>query len=119
MGRDNYLQRQYNITSAEYDKILAYQGGICAICKRPPKPGKYLNVDHNHKTGEVLGLLCFRCNKALGAFNNDVVLLGEAHDYLMIPPVAEVLGVRYCVPGRVGTKKRRKLIKKITEEGKI
>lgn len=46
---------------AQYDKMLAAQGGKCAICKRPPK-SRRLAVDHDHKTGKVRGLLCFRCN---------------------------------------------------------
>jgi len=50
---------------AEYEKRLAEQGGVCAICKRPPKPGKRLNVDHNHRTLKCRGLLCGPCNGRL------------------------------------------------------
>lgn len=52
------------ITEAEYDRLLAVQGGGCAICGNPPKTRR-LHVDHDHKTGAVRGLLCFRCNRAL------------------------------------------------------
>ena len=44
--------------------MLAEQGGGCAICGAPPKTRR-LHVDHDHKTGEIRGLLCYRCNKAL------------------------------------------------------
>jgi hypothetical protein len=48
----------------EYEARLAAQGGVCAICGRPPKTRR-LDVDHEHKTGAVRGLLCHRCNRNL------------------------------------------------------
>jgi hypothetical protein len=71
--RDKYLLAKYDIDEKQYKKMLAHGGGKCWICKRPPKPGKNLNVDHQHLTkaerkagvkfGKVRGLLCFFCNK--------------------------------------------------------
>jgi hypothetical protein len=49
---------------AAYEARLAAQGGVCAICGRPPKTRR-LDVDHEHKTGAVRGLLCHRCNRNL------------------------------------------------------
>jgi len=49
---------------AGYDELLAQQNGVCAICGHPPKT-KRLNIDHDHKTMEVRGLLCHKCNRAL------------------------------------------------------
>jgi hypothetical protein len=49
---------------ADYEALLAAQGGVCALCGKPPKTRR-LSVDHDHKTGTVRGLLCFRCNRAL------------------------------------------------------
>lgn len=44
--------------------LLYKQQGCCAICRKPESAFKRrLNVDHNHKTGLVRGLLCYRCNK--------------------------------------------------------
>ena len=60
---DRYLQNTYHITAETYYKMLAKQGGKCAICKRKPVR---LCIDHNHKTGKVRGLLCPRCNSSLG-----------------------------------------------------
>jgi hypothetical protein len=51
-------------TAEDYDRLLAAQGGGCAICKAPPKTRR-LHVDHDHKTGAVRGLLCHRCNRGL------------------------------------------------------
>ncbi len=48
----------------ERQKLSDAQGGCCAMCKRAENTFKRrLNVDHNHKTGQVRGLLCYRCNK--------------------------------------------------------
>jgi hypothetical protein len=49
------------MTVEQYDRMFKAQKGVCAICGRPPKTVR-LAVDHNHKTGKVRGLLCFRCN---------------------------------------------------------
>lgn len=61
--RDKYLKLKYGIGEKEYLDMFGYQGGVCCVCNRPPKPGKNLHVDHDHKTGEVRGLLCYYCNR--------------------------------------------------------
>lgn len=63
--RDLYLKRTYGITQKVYEKMLAKGEGKCWICQQPPKAAKNLNVDHDHKTGQVRGLLCFMDNKRL------------------------------------------------------
>ena len=57
-------RRQLGLSVEDYDAMLAAQGGVCAICGNPPKTRR-LDVDHDHKTGKVRGLLCHRCNRAL------------------------------------------------------
>ena len=69
--RDARLKRLYGLNPGEYEEILAYQDGVCFICKRPPKEGKNLHVDHNHKSGQTRGLLCWQDNSALGKFKDD------------------------------------------------
>lgn len=45
-------------------ELVNKHGDHCAICKKPGLAfKKRLSVDHNHKTGKIRGLLCFRCNK--------------------------------------------------------
>jgi hypothetical protein len=52
------------VSDEEYERLLAYQGGTCALC--PSKPGtRRLHVDHDHASGRVRGLLCHRCNRQL------------------------------------------------------
>ena len=63
------LMYRYGLSAEEYESMLAEQGGGCAICGRLPK-AKRLNVDHDHVTGEVRGLLCYVCNTRLAALEN-------------------------------------------------
>lgn len=65
--REYSLRRNYGISEATYQEMLASQSGVCAICKRPPNTASgQLHVDHCHKTGAVRKLLCVKCNMALG-----------------------------------------------------
>lgn len=74
--------RKFGLTVKEYDVLLERQGGVCAICNRPPG-GVRLAVDHSHETGQVRGLLCFNCNVAIGKLHDDPTLLLRAADYLL------------------------------------
>jgi hypothetical protein len=81
--KDLNLKRRFGITLEEYDKLLVKQNNSCAICKRNQTEFKIkLAVDHNHKTGEIRGLLCNNCNNGLGRFKDNKVLLSEAIKYL-------------------------------------
>ncbi len=81
-NRKSHLKRKFGITLAEYDRLLASQEGGCAICERPPREDSALHVDHEHGTGRIRGLLCFRCNNALGDLDDDHDRLVRALDYL-------------------------------------
>ena len=50
--------------TAERLALIERFGNRCAICGNPPKTLS-LNVDHDHKTGGVRGLLCIPCNRRL------------------------------------------------------
>jgi Autographiviridae endonuclease VII len=79
--RENHLKTKYGISLADYEAMLRRQGGVCGICKR--KPGKRrLCVDHDHKTGQVRGLLCGRCNSGNGFYGDDPRLTRAATAYL-------------------------------------
>ncbi len=80
--RAGHLKRKYGITLEQYDKLLARQGGRCAICRREPRPDISLHLDHDHESGQLRGILCFRCNNALGDFDDDPTLLWAALGYL-------------------------------------
>ena len=78
------LKRNYGITLADYDRMVEKQNGKCAICEttEPSGNGARFAVDHDHKTGEVRGLLCFDCNSGIGKFKDDAALLTSAIEYL-------------------------------------
>jgi hypothetical protein len=79
MDRD--LRRLYGMRLDHYELLLARQGGVCAICKRPPAEGKRLVVDEDHESRLIRGLLCARDNR----------LTTEAREaYLADPPAAEL-----------------------------
>ncbi len=80
--RDYDLRRNYGITLAEYDALAASQGGVCAVCREQCPTGRRLSVDHDHQSGQVRGLLCSRCNQALGLFRDRSDLLLAAIQYI-------------------------------------
>ena len=82
LGDSRRYFKLYGITLEDYNKLLAVQGGKCAICRKPPKGRVRLHVDHDHKTSLIRGLLCFTCNHGLGSFYDDVTLLSAATRYL-------------------------------------
>lgn len=67
--RRQHLKHTYGLTLEDFDAMVEQQGGRCAICHRVP-PYR-LCVDHDHEDGRVRGLLCVRCNSALGVFERN------------------------------------------------
>jgi len=81
-GSDKRYQqtlKTYGLTQADYDRLVAAQNGLCAICERRP-PVK-LCVDHCHATRRLRFLLCNKCNSGLGCFEDDPDLLRRALAY--------------------------------------
>jgi len=79
----------YGITIELYDRMVIGQKGLCRICGKPETlSGKSLAVDHCHKTGVIRGLLCAKCNKALGLLGEDPRRLRLAASYLEVPRYA-------------------------------
>ena len=80
--------RELGITEDAYKALLAAQDGGCAICGSKPKRLKKdgspyrLMVDHNHRTGQVRGLLCFRCNRGLPTYATSD-WLRAAYEYVL------------------------------------
>jgi hypothetical protein len=74
---------QYGISVSDYNDMFSAQGGRCAICgiHESEHNGK-LHIDHDHETKIVRGLLCGKCNKALGLFSDNIDMLQSAINYL-------------------------------------
>ena len=86
--RDSFLRRTHGISVDEYERRLMAQGNKCAICGTPAKSGERisLDVDHDHETGAVRGLLCNSCNQGLGYLRDDPARLRAAATYLETVP---------------------------------
>lgn len=76
--------KKYGMTLDEKQSLLEAQNGVCAICGCAGESGRWkkLYIDHDHKTGKVRGMLCERCNFALGHFDDDISRLERAINYL-------------------------------------
>ena len=85
--RNKFLKRTYGISLEDYKRMWNEQQGSCAICGRSETrlqngKAKALSVDHNHITGKIRRLLCYRCNVGLGLFNESEDILIKASAYL-------------------------------------
>jgi hypothetical protein len=74
--------KAYGLTLSGYENLLQLQGGVCKVCSRSPDENKRLEIDHDHATGRVRGLLCGLCNKGLGLFQDSPEILSKALQYL-------------------------------------
>lgn len=91
LGFNRMLKYRYGINNKEYNRLFAAQHGKCAICcKHQCQLTRKLDVDHDHKTGKVRGLLCNYCNKVLERFINsgffkDEKIISKFKGYLNKP----------------------------------
>lgn len=74
------LKNLYGLTLDQWDRMLLRQGGRCAICEIATPD---LHVDHCHDSGKVRALLCPNCNRALGLFKDDPVVMRAAARYIV------------------------------------
>ncbi len=89
-SRRSHLMKRFGITIEDYERLSAKQGHKCIICEKPMaeltdttnrlRPN--MSIDHNHKTGEISGILCNNCNVALGLFSENPNILIRAAEYL-------------------------------------
>ena len=63
--------------------MLEAQDGGCTVCERRPSGAISLHVDHDHRTGRIRGLLCFRCSNAIGDLEDDPELLTRGAEYVL------------------------------------
>jgi len=81
--------RLYGLAHDDYLRMHAEQRGLCSICKSPgsretgsQRRSKGLCVDHCHETGRVRGLICSRCNTAIGMLDNSAANMRAAAEYI-------------------------------------
>lgn len=107
--RKGSLWHLYRIRPEKYEAMLAAQNGVCAICKTAQpiaypteKIGKgskrardrtfcvdHVKGDgrHHARRATIRGLLCGRCNIAIGMFDHDPTKLSSAIEYLKREPL--------------------------------
>lgn len=77
------LEKLYGITQNEYNKMFNEQEGKCHTCKIHQNKLKHsLAVDHCHISKRVRGLLCHKCNTALGLAKDNIDILNNLIKYL-------------------------------------
>lgn len=86
--KERDLRRNFGISMAEYNLLLRKQNYVCAICLKPEvttRNGKLkkLAVDHRHSDGTIRGLLCAKCNMAIGLLNENTEVLNTIRKYLL------------------------------------
>lgn len=89
-----FMQWKYGITQVEFEELLQKQDSVCAICKvhshsverpgitRSGKKNRGLVIDHDHGSHIIRGLLCDRCNRAVGLLRDDDKILQRAAEYI-------------------------------------
>lgn len=80
--REYQLQHNYGLSLDDFNRLLESQNNRCAICLKDSPGGKNWHVDHCHQTGEVRGVLCQKCNQAIGMFYEDLEILDRAKEYI-------------------------------------
>jgi len=84
--RRRHLKTKYGISLEDFNEIFEKQGGKCAICGTKDPGGRHgtFHVDHNHDTGVVRGLLCYRCNVELPHIKKWTQWIIDAGEYLLL-----------------------------------
>jgi len=79
------IKYKYKLSEPELNTMYVAQDGKCKICNTQYTDVSKLNnlyIDHCHRTGNVRGLLCVKCNRLLGICNDNIDILKSAIKYL-------------------------------------
>ncbi len=80
---DYSVKKLYNLTPQAYQALLNKQGGACRVCRvKRNEITRRFDVDHDHETGKIRGLLCLNCNRAIGLLKESSSILRRAARYL-------------------------------------
>jgi len=84
--RSSTLKKKYGITLQQWNEQFARQGNACAICRTTEVPNATRDwvTDHNHKTNSIRGILCRKCNMAIGLLKDDFKIIRRAVMYVKL-----------------------------------
>jgi len=96
--KDLHLQRSYDMTIDQYEALVEQQNGRCAICKKrvtKDSRGRTFAVDHCHQCFRLRGLLCTKCNLAIGLLEDDPTIMQAAIRHVRCCPkeVLDTIGI--------------------------
>jgi hypothetical protein len=80
--KDARILKLYRLTPADHEALFRDQDEACAICEEPQQDRRAMHVDHCHQSDRVRGLLCSRCNQALGLFKDNPSVMLRAAEYV-------------------------------------
>lgn len=106
-AREAWLIKTYGITLADFDTILAHQGGKCGCCRMAFKPSETPVVDHEHGK-HVRGIVHDHCNRRLIGRLKSWERAQNLADYLREPPAVKALGREVIAPGRPSSGRKRR-----------
>lgn len=72
----------HGISPEQREQMIKIQNGLCAICSKELPQGRLTHLDHCHATGKLRGMLCHKCNKGLGHFDDNSEFLRNAANYI-------------------------------------
>lgn len=85
-GKERHFKKVYKLSLSDREELFKNHNNKCAVCKvthvSTHNDKNYLCVDHDHKTGKIRGLLCCRCNRGLGYFDDNISRLEKLIEYL-------------------------------------
>ena len=96
--RESRLRATYGLTAEDFDAMAEVQEWVCAVCEQPEDKVSEtgvllpLSVDHDHDTGRVRGLLCHKCNTAIGLLRDDPELADRVAEYLRLNLLTKTTG---------------------------
>ena len=88
-SKNYHLLKTYGMTLKEYEEMVQLSGNTCYVCGEGETRHHHLSgrivdlaVDHCHKTGKIRGLLCTKCNQAVGLLRDNPKIARSLADYL-------------------------------------
>jgi hypothetical protein len=82
------IKKLYELELEEAENLLFSQDNKCKICLTGISFGRLLDrnsvacIDHCHRTKKVRGILCHKCNVAIGLLQESQEIIKRACDYL-------------------------------------